>query len=347
MTTKLLHVVSSLDSPAVEKIIAIQESRESHATICSVESPRPRRRRRPVSEVMTVMDAICSKNPHALDNELRRLDQKVVDERRSVLSRLRDSKIEVVSAERRHRFDVTTAMRLRRLLRSCQPDAVQTWDDEAARWVTIAGRYLSVPVSDSVAATSTPSKIDRGRIRIDRSHALTRSEFLNELRLPDNAKLIGAIGPLIAQRRIKDLIWAMELLRIVHDDTYLLIAGVGPEEWRLHRFRDQVGIRHRVRILGNRRDHQAWLRHLNFFWAGSKRYDDPRFVAEAMAAGVPVVATEIPDHYEIVTSEVDGYLVKPGDRAAFARHTWRMLNDEALTKRIGEAGRMRAETFAS
>ena len=162
---------------------------------------------------------------------------------------------------------------------------------------------------------------------------------MDELHLPSNAKLIGAIGPLIARRGIKDLIWALELLRIVNDDCYLLIAGHGPDEWRLHRFRDQVGVRHRVRFLGHRPDYLRWLPHLDFFWAGSKRDDDPQLVVNALSAGVPTIATDIPDFRHHIESGENGYLVKPGDRAAFARHTWRMLNDNQLADRIGEAGR--------
>ena len=342
MKKKLLHVVNSLDSLAVETILDRHESDDDslETIVCTIESPRPRRRRRSVAEVMTIQDGIGEKDPHALINELRRLDQKLAADRQGVVSRLKSHRVSVVSAERRHRFDFTTAMRVRRLLRRYRPDAIQTWDDAAAKWTGIAARNFSVHIDHADSNAPVPSDVEPVGLRFDGAHGSSRQQLLDELHLPSNAKLIGAIGPLIARRRIKDLIWALELLRIVDDDCYLLIAGHGPDEWRLHRFRDQVGVRHRVRFLGHRPDYLRWLPHLDFFWAGSKRHDDPVLVVNALSAGVPTIATDLPEFREHIVSGQNGYLVKPGDRAAFARHTWRMLNDNHLADRIGEAGRV-------
>jgi glycosyltransferase involved in cell wall biosynthesis len=170
-----------------------------------------------------------------------------------------------------------------------------------------------------------------------RTNEPTRKQFLGSLNLPEGVRLIGAVGPLTTNARIKDLIWAAELLRVVDDETHLLIAGEGPEEWRLHRFRDQVGIRHRVRFLGKRIDYRQWLPLLDFFWSGSKTGNSPLYVLEAMSVGLPVVATDIAAHRELITAAENGFLVRPGDRAAFARYTWRMMNDNVECRRIGNA----------
>jgi glycosyltransferase involved in cell wall biosynthesis len=65
---------------------------------------------------------------------------------------------------------------------------------------------------------------------------------------------------------------------------------------------------------------------------------------EAMAAGVPVVATDIPGNRDLVVPERTGYLVPVGDRAGFARWTNLLLNDPALARRTGAAGRERIVT---
>ena len=148
------------------------------------------------------------------------------------------------------------------------------------------------------------------------------------MNLPLNAILIGAIGPLVSARGIKDLIWAAELLRVVNDRTFLLIAGSGPQQWRLQRFRDQVGVGKSVRFLGQSPDYRRWLGLLDYFWAGGKQEPTTEFTSDAIAAKVPVVATDIEVHRELIRSEQDGFLVKPGDRAAFARHTWQMIQAE-------------------
>jgi phosphatidylinositol alpha-mannosyltransferase len=68
-------------------------------------------------------------------------------------------------------------------------------------------------------------------------------------------------------------------------------------------------------------------------------------VVEAMAAGVPVVASDIPGYREVVTDGEDGLLVPPRDPEALAAGLVRVLREPELAKRHGEAGRERARTF--
>jgi phosphatidylinositol alpha-mannosyltransferase len=68
-------------------------------------------------------------------------------------------------------------------------------------------------------------------------------------------------------------------------------------------------------------------------------------LAEAMAAGLPVVASDIPGYDEVVTHEVDGLLVPPRDPAAAATAAARVLDDPALAARLTGGGRERARSF--
>jgi phosphatidylinositol alpha-mannosyltransferase len=68
-------------------------------------------------------------------------------------------------------------------------------------------------------------------------------------------------------------------------------------------------------------------------------------VVEAMAAGLPVVASDIPGYREVVTDGVDGLLVPPRDPEALAAGLVRVLGEPELAKRLGEAARERARTF--
>ena len=61
-----------------------------------------------------------------------------------------------------------------------------------------------------------------------------------------------------------------------------------------------------------------------------------------MAAGVPVVASDIPGTRDLVLHDATGRLVPLGDRAGFAREAHRLLDDPALALRLGDAGRQRA-----
>ena len=165
--------------------------------------------------------------------------------------------------------------------------------------------------------------------------------MLAELCLPEQSRLVGLLGPLRLQKRVKDAIWAADLLKVIRDDVHLLVFGDGPHRDRLHRFRDQVVIADKVHFLGPRSDVPRWLPHFDVFWSTSAYEGQSNAIMEAMAAGVPVVASDIPGNRDLVVSGVTGYLVQVGHRAGFARWTNQLLDDAALRQRLGEAGRER------
>jgi len=102
-----------------------------------------------------------------------------------------------------------------------------------------------------------------------------------------------------------------------------------------------VRIGDKVHFLGDRGDLAQWLPHFDLLWSTSRREGLAGAILEAMAAGVPVVATDIPGTRELIVTEETGYLLPVGDRAAFARYTERLLNDSALASRFATAARER------
>lgn len=168
-----------------------------------------------------------------------------------------------------------------------------------------------------------------------------RSALLAQLGLPETTQLIAAVGRLWPQKRYKDLIWAAELLKVVREDSHLLILGEGPQELELLRWRDNLKIADRVHFLGQRNDVSAILPHLAVFWNGSAYEGQANAIMEAMSWGVPVVASDIPGNRDLVVDGQTGYFFRVGDRAALARITQQLLNDPPRARALGEAGRQR------
>ena len=164
---------------------------------------------------------------------------------------------------------------------------------------------------------------------------------MTELQLPRDARLVGAVNRLWPQKRVKDLIWAADLLKVIRQDVHLLVIGDGPQRERLIRFRRQVCIEDKVHFLGHRDDVAEIMPHFDVVWLASEYEGLPNVVMEAMSHAVPVVATDISGNRDLVVHGESGYLVPIGDRAGFARHTNRLLDDAALARRLGEAGRQR------
>jgi len=308
-----------------------------------------------------------------------------------------DQGIPVEHIHKRWKADPLAYYRLLRTIRRLRPDIVHTWifaancygrqaAIQAGTRVVIAGercvdpwkrgyelaidRFLAkrttriVTNSSGVVDFYNSQGIEAGKFTvipngiaaIDRVG--TREELLAELRLPGNCRLIVAVGRLWAQKRYKDLIWAADLLKCVRDDVHLLIVGDGPEVDRLTRFRDQVEIRDRVHFLGERNDVRKILSQADCFWLGSGYEGQSNAMMEAMALGIPVVASDIPGNRDLVIPEpigtnastdlihtapnvATGYLVPVGDRAALARYTQIILDQPDLARRLGEAGRAR------
>jgi glycosyltransferase involved in cell wall biosynthesis len=169
----------------------------------------------------------------------------------------------------------------------------------------------------------------------------TRERLLAELNIPAEARVIGAVGRLWPQKRYKDLIWSAELLRAGRGDVYLLIIGDGPERERLERYSRQVIPSGYVHFLGQRDDVARLLPHLDCFWLASGYEGQSNGLMEAMSAGLPVVASDIPGNRDLVIPDQTGFLVSVGDCGEFSRKTHRLLNEPELAKRMGRSGQQR------
>lgn len=175
----------------------------------------------------------------------------------------------------------------------------------------------------------------------------TRGQILDELGLPGDARLIGLIGRFWPQKRIKDAIWAADLIKVLRDDVYLLVIGDGPQRARLLKYREQVRIADKVHFLGERSDVARLLPHFDLLWSPSGYEGQSNAIMEAMSAGVPVVATDIPGSRDLVANGRTGYLVNVGDRAALARAALQIIDNRELGSALGDAARRRmAEEFS-
>jgi phosphatidylinositol alpha-mannosyltransferase len=139
---------------------------------------------------------------------------------------------------------------------------------------------------------------------------------------------------------------AFEILAERLPDVRFLVVGEGPERAVLEGLRPEL--RERVLAVGAVSNDQ-----LPPYYAAADVFVAPAIggesfgyiLVEAMAAGLPVVASAIPGYDEVVRDGVEGLLVTPSDPRAFAGAIERILTDRDLAKRLGEAGRERALVF--
>jgi glycosyltransferase involved in cell wall biosynthesis len=297
---------------------------------------------------------------------------------------LRRAGIPVTVIGKAWKFDPLAWWKLRSHIRRLKPDVVQTWMFTANAYGRTAALSAKVPrivasercvdlwkawhhlEIDRRLAKRTDRIVvnSRGVEQFYKAQGLpanklqlifngiapaTKSDFsrdalCQELGLPPDARLIGAVGRLSHQKRYKDLIWAADLVKVIRDDTHLLIVGDGPLRENLERFRDLCLIEDRVHFLGTRHDVMRLMPHFTLLWQASAFEGLPNTIMEAMACGVPVVASDIAGNRELVIHGQTGFLVPVGDRAGLARYAYKILEDPELEKRLGAAGQERIRT---
>jgi len=165
----------------------------------------------------------------------------------------------------------------------------------------------------------------------------------NRLGLPRRSRLIGVCAPLRRCERLKDAIWVADLLKVIRDDVHMVIQGEGPQREQLHWFRRQVRIADKVHFLGPDWQLAEILPHCDVFLATGETGGAAPEVLEAMAAGVPVVAVDVPVLRHLIEPGQTGLVAPLGDRAALTRCIQRLLEDHHLAQRMGHAARQRAE----
>jgi glycosyltransferase involved in cell wall biosynthesis len=125
-----------------------------------------------------------------------------------------------------------------------------------------------------------------------------------------------------------------------------VIVGDGPQRPAAEARIRELGLASSVQILGARADVPDLLAHSDVFVLASRSEGGPISILEAMAAGLPVVASDVGGVGELVQDGSTGLLAPAGDAGALAAAVQRLLDDPELRRRMGEAGRRRvAEQF--
>ena len=140
------------------------------------------------------------------------------------------------------------------------------------------------------------------------------------------------------------MIWAAEMLRILHESSTLVIIGDGPERERLEYYRDQVQAAKEVRFIGHRSDVQQLLPHFDIYWNSSLYEGQSNSILEAMQASVPVVASDIPGNRDLIQHEVTGLLYPAAEVGALVKATARLIESPELRKELSEKARSKVES---
>ena len=175
----------------------------------------------------------------------------------------------------------------------------------------------------------------RNGVDLQRFHAVPLSTA-------GRACILG-VGSLSPVKRWDRLLGAVLSLKRRGLDFLVRIVGAGPLREALHRQVQALSVTDRVEFVGQREDIPSLLADATFLVHTSDSEGCPNAVMEAMACGRAVVATGVGDTSSIVEHQKTGFVVPCGDDAALVERMVTLIADRELCRRMGEAGRRKAE----
>jgi sugar transferase (PEP-CTERM/EpsH1 system associated) len=218
---------------------------------------------------------------------------------------------------------------IRRLLNPCV-DRFATVSADLGRWlVDVVGlprRKLAV----------IPNGVDLECFSAD-----GRQEGRRALGRNDDAPVIGTVGRLDAVKDHATLLRAFAEVARITETARLVVVGDGPQRASLHALVQSLRLAGRVDFLGERRDVALLMKGFDIFVLPSLAEGASNTVLEAMATGLPVVATRAGGTPELVEDGVTGTLVAVRDATAVAKASLAYLWDSELRAGHGRAGRER------
>lgn len=164
-----------------------------------------------------------------------------------------------------------------------------------------------------------------------------------EFDLALNDFVIGTVARFQETKDLPTLVRAFAQLRQQQMHVKLLLIGDGAERGRLEQLAAELGVTADVIITGIRHDVPRLLRALDAFALSSLSEGLPISVLEAMAAGLPVVATSVGMLPELLCEGENGFLVTPRDFAALGKRLELLITEKDLACRLGAAGKQLVE----
>lgn len=173
-----------------------------------------------------------------------------------------------------------------------------------------------------------------------------RQRLRAELGLSAEAPLVISVGRLAQQKGYSVLIEAAAVVLSHVPEAHFLIVGEGELKQTLQDQAAALGLAEAIHFLGRRSDVDRLLGAADLFASSSLWEGLPTVLLEAMAAGLPIVATDVSGTRELIEDGVTGLRVAPGDAPALAAAIVRLLREPALGATLTEQAALRVQAFS-
>ena len=159
---------------------------------------------------------------------------------------------------------------------------------------------------------------------------------------------IGCVARLEKEKGIEFLIQAIKIVREFIPFVRLIIVGEGQERKKLVWLSERLGLKEIIQWVGYQKEIEKWYSYFDAYALPSvKRESFGITLVEAMASGIPVIASEIGGTPEIIDHKKTGLLAKPGDSQDLADQLLYLFNNRSETKEIVRKARQKVEEMFS
>jgi len=224
------------------------------------------------------------------------------------------------------------------------------------------GRFLMRFCEGAIGVSNDVSESIRGKFRVGPPRDLTIINAVNtkrfdlnvdqtkkkeELGIRENEKIIGSVGNLRHQKNYPILIRAFKILEQKMDHLRLVIVGEGARKDDLEGLIRELKLEGKVLLTGVRTDVPELLKIMDIFCLASLFEGLPLSLLEAMAAGIPVVGTDVMGIRDVIVDGKNGLLVPVNDPEKLAEALRALLTQETRAEEIARNGRKEVlEKFA-
>jgi L-malate glycosyltransferase len=222
----------------------------------------------------------------------------------------------------------------------------QRWSWRHVDQVLSVSTALADRMAECIGFPSTKIQVISNGVDTDRFQpsSLAKHELRRQLALPVDGFLVGMVARLVPFKNHNGMLQALAQLRGAGVEIHLALAGDGPLRAELAELAQTLNVADRVHFLGELADTSRLLGALDVLVSNSSHNEGmSNAILEAMACGIPVVATRVAASPELLDEGAAGILVAPRDIGELAAAIGRLQHDVAQRLALGKNARLRVE----
>lgn len=188
--------------------------------------------------------------------------------------------------------------------------------------------------------------VDTTRFKVNEKQRV-REKYREKLEIPQDATVLIYMAELLKNKNQKFLMCVLKEVLKKNENVYLLLAGIDHSKGQFEKYASEINVKEHIRFLGWREDVGNLYATADICTPTSIREGFGLNLVEAMACGLPIVATRNRGHETIIRDGENGFLVELGNEEIFSNRILQLMNDKKLREKFIEVGKSEQSRYSS